>query len=165
MIITKQHTAKLTSTEIGQLAHLDSRAIAERVMGEPLIRIEASESGLASARDRRERAAAQKREQRRRYIAGGMDGTGATGTVVGRKRTVTDAVRSESLSFSLDIEQWKELRERAERLELPTSDYIRMMLLGIDFCSDSLPHIAPARRERQINAALSYAARRQALTA
>lgn len=130
-------------------------------MGTPVIRAGSAERAQASIMNRRDEQRSKKRalqRQRAAWIRGGMEGEAPTGEGRGRHKTVVGQHRSETRSFSISLEDYVEVKARAGALHLEVSDYVRMIVLGIDFCSD-LPHIAPDRREKQIRAVLAYASR------
>lgn len=158
-----QLTVKLTASEHASIIDTRSEMLVERVMAPPVIRVQNAEGAQASILHRKEEAKANRKalaKARAEWVHGGMQGDAPTGEGRGRKKTVAGALREKTLSFSLSIQEYTEIQQRAEVLHLQVSDYVRMVLLGIDFCSD-LPTLWCDVRERQINAALTYAARRQ----
>lgn len=129
----------------------------ERAVRMPLIDADMADLGIEAARERREAQETERREARRRKImARRLGEEHVPGDGVGRPSTVPGVARSVRVSVYLPADAYETVSDRAGKLLLTQSDYLRRTLLGISFTEDE-PHIAPARREAQIEAAARFA--------
>jgi len=148
---------KVTATEVDTIRAWSAEERVERALRLPLIDADLADLGIATARERREAQIVAAREARRQKIVArrlGEDREPSTGA--GRHSTVAGESRSTRVSVYLPVDAFKIVSDRARKLLLTQSDYLRRTLLGISFTEDE-QHIAPSRREAQIEAAARFA--------